>query len=221
MSDHDPPVIGIVGAGKLGTVLARLALGAGYDVLLASSGPPQRLALIAQFLAPGAETVTADDAIRRADVVILAVPLSRVPELPPADLAGKVVVDATNHWLEVDGPRQEILPDAEGTSEYVQRLLPQARVVKAFNHIGYHDLDGAGRPPGDPRRRAVAIASDDHDALDVVAELVDGLGFDPVALDDLQAGRRLEPGTPAFGASLSASDLRTVLGEPVRHPDAA
>ncbi len=209
-----PRTIGILGAGKVGTVLARLALAAGHRVLISASGPADRIALIVDVLAPGAEARTTSEVIEEAEVVILALPLGKVRTLPAAALAGKLVIDATNHWEPVDGPLPEFTAGPRGTSEVVASLLPGARVVKAFNHLGYHDLDERGTPPGTPGRIALAVAGDAAGDVATVAALVDGFGFDPVPTGDLASGRSFQAHTPAFGFPLTAEELRTALGVP-------
>jgi predicted dinucleotide-binding enzyme len=211
------PVLGILGAGKVGTVLARLAIGAGFRVLIANSRPPASIELTIDVLAHGAEVATASDAAARADLVILALPLGKaVPRergsaLPIDELRGKVVIDAMNYWWEVDGIRSDFTDGEVTTSELVAALLPDSRVVKAFNHMGYHDLDEGARAAGDPGRKAIALAGDDVEANDVVADLIDSLGFDPVDLGALAEGAVLQPGRELFGANLSAAEIRDVV----------
>ena len=209
--------VGILGAGKVGTVLARLALDAGYRVLLAGSGPASKIALIVDVIAPGAIATTAAQLADESDVVILALPLGKHPSVPAEHLRGKLVIDAMNYWWEVDGIRDDLADPRTSTSELVQRFLSDSRVVKAFNHIGYHDLDEGPRPPGAPDRLGLAIAGDSPD-VDTVAGLVDAMGFDPVIAGPLAEGVRFEPHTELFGAVADAEEVRAMLD---RFPESA
>jgi predicted dinucleotide-binding enzyme len=205
------PRIAVLGAGHSGPVIARAAVEAGYRVSIAASGDPQRIALIARVLAPGAEPRWAADAVADADVVILAIPVHKFAAFDPALVAGKIVIDVMNYWPPVDGVQVMFEERARGSSEIVQDRLVESTVVKSLNHLGYHQLDEDRRPEGSSERRAVGVAGDDRDAVNAVAEIIERIGFDTVRLDSLSAGRLLEAGGPVFGASIRRAEFERAI----------
>lgn len=207
----NPTTIGIIGAGKLGTVLAQLALRAGYQVRISGSGDPKKIELTIATLAPGAIASTSEAVTTNSDIVVLALPLSKFRQIPKQQLAGKLVIDATNYWWEVDGPRSDILPDHQSSSEAVQEFLTGSRIVKTFSHMGYHHLHDEASPAGATKRKAIAVAGDDKADVETVGKIVDTLGFDPVYIGPLASGRHLEPGSPAFGAHVAKAELLQLI----------
>lgn len=203
--------LGIIGAGKIGTAIARAAVTGGYDVAISGSGGVERIELIVEVLAPGAHAITTDDVVRHANLDVLAVPMHRFRELPSDLFAGKVLVDAMNYWEEVDGIDDALATAPMGTSVVVQQHFPSARVVKSLNHLGYFKFDQAHRPPGAADRLAIAAAGNDPDAVASVMHLIDGLGFDPVSAGPLSAGVALQPGGPVFGIGYRADNLTNIL----------
>jgi predicted dinucleotide-binding enzyme len=205
------PRIAVLGAGHVGPVIARVAMEAGYQVSIAASGDPEQIELIAQVLAPGAEPRWAADAVGEADIVVMAIPLHKFAALDPSLVAGRLVVDVMNYWPPVDGVQEMFEDRRPGSSEVVARRLARSTIVKTLNHIGYHELDDDRRPAGSPERRALGVASDDPRAAEVVAELIERIGYDAVRLSRLSAGRLLEPGGPVFGVSLRSTEFELAV----------
>jgi predicted dinucleotide-binding enzyme len=212
------PRIAVLGAGHVGPAIARVAIAAGHHVSIAASGDPGKIALITQVLIPGADARWAADAVKDADLVVLAIPLHKFATFDPGLVAGKLVVDTMNYWPPVDGV-QEMFEDRRfgsgdrryGSSEIVQQRLVDSTVVKTFNHTGYHELEDDRRPAGSPDRRALGVAGDDSGSVDLVSEVVERIGYDAVRMSSLGEGRILEPGGPVFGVSLHQSDFESAV----------
>ena len=203
--------IAILGAGKVGTALARVAVEAGYQVDIAGSGAPDRIRLIVDVLARGARAVSAADAVVDADLVVLALPLHRFRHLDSALLDGHVVLDIMNYWTPIDGEISEFDDAPEGTSVLVQSAVPGARVVKTLNHIGYHELEEQRRPAGAPDRIALGAVGDDRSAVAQVLAFLERIGFDAIDGGELANGVAFQPGSPLFGAPHSADRFRQLL----------
>jgi len=205
------PKIAILGAGKVGTALARVAVEAGYQVDIAGSVAPDRIRLIVDVLAPGARAVSAADAVVDADLVVLALPLHRFRHLDSGLLDGHVVLDIMNYWTPIDGEISEFDDAPEGTSVLVQDAVPGARVVKTLNHIGYHELEEQRRPAGGPDRVALGAVGDDRTAVVQVLAFLERIGFDAIDGGELANGVAFQPGSPLFGAPHSADRFRQLL----------
>jgi len=203
--------LGIIGAGKMGTTVARAAVAAGYDVAIAGSGPADDIALTVEVLAPGARAATTDEVVDHADIIVLAVPTHRFRELPPDLFDGKILIDAMNYWQPVDGDDPELSDAADGTSMVVQERFPSARVVKSLNQLGYHQLEENVRPTGALDRVAIGAAGDDRVAVRRVMRLLDRLGFDPVDAGPLRNGLALEPDGSPIATTFSANELSSLL----------
>ncbi|RZS66465.1 hypothetical protein EV187_2198 [Agromyces ramosus] len=209
--------VAILGAGRVGTSIARTLVDAGYEVTLAGSGRPANVEMIAAFTAPGASARWAHEATADADLVILALPLHRLSSVNPVVLAGKLVIDAMNYWPPVDGTIAAFEDAPAGSSVVVRELLGISHLVKTFNHTGYHDLEPDRRPAGHPERLGMAVAGDVAQDVALVAELINRIGYEPVALDRLEHGQQLQPGTPLFGARPTADDIRRSVTSSVVH----
>src|SRR5215471_4852380 len=172
--------IGLIGAGHIGSQLARLAVANGYDVVLSNSRGPETLESLVAELGPRARAATPSGAATAGDIVVVTIPLKAIATIPVAPLKGKVVIDTNNYYPQRDGHIRELDDESTTTAELLQRHLPESRVVKAFNHIYAAELTTHGQPKGSPNRRALAIAGDDASAKRVVTEMIDRFGFDVV-----------------------------------------
>ena len=210
--------IGLIGAGHIGSQLARLAVAHGYDVVLSNSRGPQTLKDLVEELGPQARAATPAQAAADGEIVIVTIPLKAIGTVPVAPLAGKVVIDTNNYYPQRDGHIAELDSESTTTAELLQRHLPSSKVVKAFNHIYAAELTTHPLPKGAPNRRALAIAGNDADAKAVVTRLIDEFGFDVVDIGPLSDSWRIQRDTPGYGPRRNAEQLRQDLAAAKRPP---
>jgi predicted dinucleotide-binding enzyme len=203
--------IGLIGAGKIGSQLARLAVQSGYDVVLSNSRGPETLRALVQELGPNVKAATPLEAAKAAEIVVVTIPLKSIDTVPVEPLAGKIVIDTNNYYPERDGHIAELDDESTTTAELLQRHLPKSKVVKAFNHIYASQLTTDGKPRGAQDRRALVIAGDDEQAKARVSELLDQFGFDTVDAGPLAEGWRIQRDTPGYGPRRTASELERDL----------
>ncbi|GAB2636023.1 NAD(P)-binding domain-containing protein [Nocardia goodfellowii] len=200
----DMTTLGLIGSGRIGGTVARLAVDAGLEVVLSNSRGPETLADLVADLGSRARAATAAEAAEAGDLVVVTTPFRVYRDVPAAPLSGKVVLDTTNYNAERDGTIQEIEDGTVTNSELVQRHLSASKVVKVFNTIFFPHLAALPRPAGAADRSALPIAGDDTTAKTSAAAFLDTLGFDTVDIGPLAESWRLHPGTPAYGTPYAA-----------------
>lgn len=208
MTTANSALVGIIGAGNIGSNVARAALAAGYNVVIANSRGPESLEDLVAELGPEAQAATVEDAAVTADWIVVAIPLGRIGELPPEPFAHKVVLDANNYYPQRDGHIAALDSQEKTSSQILQDHLPDAQVVKAFNTIQAAQIATDGSLPGTDNRRALPIAGDDEAAVGLAGSFIDALGFDTVTIGTLAESWKIEPGTPAYGPRVNADQLR-------------
>jgi len=211
--------IGIIGAGHIGSQIARAAVGIGYDVVISNSRAPETLAALVEELGPKARAATAAEAAAAGDFAVVTVPLKNYTKVPVAELAGKIVIDTNNYYFERDGRIAELDDGTETVTGLLQAHLPTSRVAKGFNAIEFGDITTHGTPTGTPGRRALATASDFDDAAALATRFYDEVGFDTVNLGPLSESWRVERGQPAYGAKADAAGLTALLAQAQRRVD--
>jgi predicted dinucleotide-binding enzyme len=212
-------IIGLIGAGNIGSQLARLAVAHGYDVVISNSRGPETLTALVAELGPHARAATVVEVAKAGDIVVVTIPLKHYRSVPAEPLAGKVVIDTNNYYPQRDGQIPELDNESTTTSELLQAHLPTSKVVKAFNHIYAAQLTTDGRPAGTKDRRALVIAGDDPGAKATVTRLLDEFGFDAVDAGPLKEGWRIQRDTPGYGPRRTAEQLRTDLAAAKRYAD--
>jgi len=199
--------IGIIGAGHIGSQVARAAIASGYDVVISNSRGPETLTELIEELGPKARAATSIEAAEAGDFAVVTVPLKAYREVPVEPLAGKIVVDTNNYYWERDGRMPELDNGEATVSGLLQGHLPESRVAKGFNHITFGDITTDGTPAETPNRRALATASDFDDAADLVTGLYNEFGFDTVNAGPLSESWRFERDQPAYVVRQNRDEL--------------
>ncbi|MCH9718566.1 MAG: NAD(P)-binding domain-containing protein [Actinomycetia bacterium] len=195
--------IGFIGSGNIGSTVARLAVAAGYDVIMSNSRGPETLADLVTDLGPQATAGTTAEAAA-SDLVVVTIPLGRVASVPAAELAGRVVIDTMNYYPGRDGEMPELAGGDMSSSELVQQYLADSQVVKAFNNIFFQHLAELARPAGAADRSALPIAGNDEVAKRLVTEFLDRIGYDVADMGPLTESWRSQPDTPVYGTVYAA-----------------
>ncbi len=204
--------IGIVGSGNIGGTLGILLAQAGYEVFY-SSRHPDTLKDLVKIAGPKARAGTVADAISFGDVVVLSLPLMALPKLDAKTkeaLKGKIVIDTSNPYPERDGKiAEEARKEQGGMGVFVARLLPGAKIVRAFNSVYFADLKKTKNNKGE--KIGIPLAGDDQEGLQAVSELVEHAGLDPVVVGGLSTSKLFDVGTVVYATSASAKEIKEKL----------
>jgi len=226
--------VGFIGSGNIGSTVARLAVDAGYDVVLSNSRGPETLTDLVVGLGARARAATAIEAAGAGDMVVVTVPFKAHRDVPVGPLRGKVVIDTNNYYPQRDGHVAELDDESTTVSELLQQHLPDSRVVKAFNNIYFKTLGSLQRPAGSPERSVLPIAGDDAEAKKQVSRFLDDIGYDAYDVGPLSEGWRYQRDTAAYaslyapegsgwpppeGRQVSADLLREKLDAAMRYRD--
>jgi predicted dinucleotide-binding enzyme len=200
--------IGIIGAGMIGSTVAKLWIDAGHEVRLASRHPEELQELAAKI---GASVGTSKEAAEFGEVVMVTIPLAALPELArEVSLAGKIVLDTSNAYENRDGDKaREATKHPQGSAAWDAAFFPGARWVKAFNSVYFKTLASEAHRAGD--RVGIPLASDDGEAMEIAAQLVRDAGLDPVIVGPLARGKEFEPGTKVYNTGMSGPEVRALL----------
>ncbi len=207
---------GIIGAGHIGSQVARKAVELGYDVVISNSRGSETLKELVAELGRHARATTAAEAAAAGDFAVVTVPLKSIGDIPVEPLAGKIVIDTNNYYWERDGHFPALDNGEATTSGLVQEHLPASKVAKGFNHIMYTQITTDGTPAGTPNRRALATASDYPEAAGLVTRLYDEFGFDAVNIGPLSESWRVERDRPAYVVRQNAAELTENLARAPR-----
>jgi 8-hydroxy-5-deazaflavin:NADPH oxidoreductase len=198
--------IGFIGSGRIGSTVARLSVAAGHMVVLSNSRGPDTLKDLVAELGRMARAESVDDTAEAGDLVVVATPLAAIRHLPVRPVVDKAVIDANNYYAQRDGHIADLDSGQVTSSELLQRHVPGASVVKAFNNIYYKHLANLARPAGDPTRSSLPIAGDNQQALTAVSQFLDSIGYHAVEYGLLPESWRQQPGQPAYGTPYGPYD---------------
>ena len=198
--------LGLIGSGRIGGTVARLAVDAGLDVVLSNSRGPETLADLVAELGPRARAATGAEAAAAGDLVLVSIPVKGYPTLPAAALAGKTVLDTGNYYPTRDGQIPALDAHELTESDYLARHIPGAAVVKVFNNIFFKHLLNLARPAGASDRSYLPIAGSDAAANGSVAAFLDAIGWGAFDYGSLAQSWRQESGTPVYGTPYGTFD---------------
>lgn len=205
--------IGFIGAGHIGGNAAKLFVKAGHEVALSNSRGPETLQALVAEIGQGARAATTEEAIKFGDIIFISIPLGKYKDLPADGFEGKVVIDSNNYYPGRDGNFPELDEGQTTSSELLSNHLKGARIVKGFNTIWFEHLKtqgDTGLPLED--RRAIFIAGDDSGAKEIVAGLIEEIGFAAVDTGFLhEGGKSQQPDTPVYNKNLTAREAAKVL----------
>ena len=208
-----PMKIGVIGSGRVGGTIGEHWVKAGHEVLFSARTIEEVNALLERLkLGPRARAGTPKEAAAFGEAVLISVPYAALPQVGKdnaAELQGKVVLDTCNPIGMRDGAMADAARE-KGTGVASAELLPGARLVRAFNCLGWNSMRTEAHRAGE--KLAIPIAADDQGALKVAIGLVQDAGFEPVVVGGLARAREFDVGTPVFGKALTAKELRALLG---------
>jgi len=200
--------VGFIGSGNIGGTLARLAIDAGYDVVVSNSRGPETLTELVASLGHKARAATSAQAAAAGDIVVVTVPLGHIDQVPAEPLADKLVIDTCNYYPERDGTISALDDKQITTSRLVQQHLSKSHVVKAFNNIFFQHLGSMQRPAGASDRNTLMIAGDDATAKKTVTDFINAIGYDVFDTGSLADSWRFQRDQPAYaGAYAEGGDF--------------
>lgn len=204
--------VGIVGSGNIGGTLGILLGRAGYEIFF-SSRHPEALKDLVKAAGPKARAGDVAEAIAFGDVIIMSLPMKAFRELDTETkkaLKGKIVIDTSNPYPERDGAiAEEARRDPGGMGSFVARLLPGARIVRAFNTVYFEDLKKTINKDGETI--GIPISGDDEDGVKAAVELAEHAGLDPVVVGGLSKSKLFDVGTAVYATSASARQIKQKL----------